>query len=139
ARIVARLKQFLTRILDFLRNLAQRVGNVKTAFQRSMANKQISHAVAVEMRKAKLPGSDSPMVKIWGKNGMLGERMQDGFGKSMVGAVTDATASQLGVGKGTNAGIDKPIRNYGAGQKAADYDDTGSDQSKQQTEGDLDI
>ncbi|GAA3458717.1 hypothetical protein ACFFSW_07665 [Saccharothrix longispora] len=139
ARIVARLKQFLTKILDFLRNLAQRVGNVKTAFQRSMANKQISHAVAIEMRKAKLPGSDSPMVKIWGKNGMLGERMQDGFGKSMVGAVTDATASQLGVGKGTNAGIDKPIRNYGAGQKAADYDDTGSDQSKQQTEGDLDI
>ncbi|ACU36998.1 hypothetical protein [Actinosynnema mirum] len=139
ARIVAKLKQFLTRILAFLRNLAQRAGNVKTAFQRSMATKQISHAVAVEMRKAGLPGSNSPMTKLWGENGMLGERVRDGFGKSVVGSATDAAASQLGIGKGVNAGVDKPLRNYGAGQKAAAYDDTGTDQSKQRIEGYLDI
>ncbi|GAB2997641.1 hypothetical protein [Saccharothrix stipae] len=139
ARIVAKLKQFLTKILDFLRNLAKRVGNVKTAFRRSMANKQISHAAAQAMRDAKLPGSNSPIVKLWGDKGMLGSRMQDGFGKSMGTAAIDAARSQLGVGGGANAGVDKPIRNYGAGQKAADYDETGADQSKQQTEGYLDI
>ncbi|MFD7656489.1 hypothetical protein ACFV4N_21170 [Actinosynnema sp. NPDC059797] len=139
ARIVARLKQFLGRILDFLRNLAARVGNVKAAFQRSMANKQISHALAVEMRKEKLPGSNSPMVKIWDKDGMLGERMQNGFAGSVKKAAFDAARSQLGVGTGPNAGVDKPLRNIGSGQKAAEYDNTGSDQSKQETEGYLDI
>ncbi|GGP68467.1 hypothetical protein [Saccharothrix coeruleofusca] len=139
ARIVAKLKDFLSRILDFLRNLSSRVGNVRAAFQRSMANKQVRHATAVDMQAKKLSGSNSPMVKLWGENGMLGERMQDGFGRSMGTAFTDAVVSQLGAGKRDNAGIDKPLRNYGAGQKAADYDDTGADQPKQETEGYLDI
>ncbi|MEU4739162.1 hypothetical protein AB0G02_01700 [Actinosynnema sp. NPDC023658] len=139
ARIVARLKQFLTRILDFLRNLAKRVGNVKTAFQRSMANKQISNAVARGMRENKLPGSNSPVVRIWGEGGMLGQRVQDGVGGSLGTAALDAAKAQLGIGKGANAGVDKPIRNFGAGQKAAGYDDTGADQPQQQTEEYLDI
>ncbi|MEV0676360.1 hypothetical protein AB0I60_07520 [Actinosynnema sp. NPDC050436] len=139
ARIVAKLKQFLTKVLDFLRNLAKRVGNVKTAFQRSMANKQISHAVAKGMRENNLPGSNSPVVKLWGEKGMLGSRVQDGFGRSMGTAAVDAGRAQLGLGGGANAGIDKPLRNFGSGQKAAGYDDTGADQSKQETEGYLDI
>ncbi|MFD0201261.1 MULTISPECIES: hypothetical protein [Saccharothrix] len=136
ARIVARLKQFLTKILDFLRNLAKRVGNVKTAFQRSMANK---HAGSLAADALKAGGDKSPLVKLWSKDGMLGQRLQDGFGKSMGGAVTDAAASQLGVGTGANAGIDKPLRNQAAQQKADQYAETGEDQSKQQTTGYLDI
>jgi hypothetical protein len=133
ARIVARLKQFLTKILDFLRDLAKRVGNVKTAFQRSMAGKQAKSLVATAKDKK------SPLDKLWDKEGMLGQRLQSGLGGSMKTAAGDALKSQLGIGKGTNAGVDKPLRNVGSGQKAADYDDTGTDRSKQRTEGYLDI
>ncbi|MBW4719662.1 hypothetical protein [Saccharothrix obliqua] len=136
ARIVAKLKQFLTRILDFLRNLAKRVGNVKTAFQRSMANKHAGSVVADVLKET---GDKSPLVKLWSKEGMLGERLQNGFGSMLGKAAVDAGRSQLGVGTGANAGIDKPLRNIGSGQKAADYDGTGTDRSKQETEGYLDI
>ncbi|ONI82232.1 hypothetical protein ALI22I_39555 [Saccharothrix sp. ALI-22-I] len=139
ARIVAKLRQFLTKILDFLRNLSKRVGNVKTAFQRSMANKQVNSVAADALKASGLPGSKSPLVKLWSKDGMIGERVQQGFGKSMWGATTDAAASQLGVGTGANAGIDKPLRNQAAQEKADEYAGTGQDQSKQQTEGYLDI
>lgn len=133
ARIVARLKQFLTKILDFLRNLAKRAGNVKTAFQRSMANKRAKSFEANGI-------TDKSMLdKLWAKDGMLGQRLQTGFGKSMKTALSDATASQLGIGTGANAGVDKPLRNEAARQKADQYDGTGTDQSKQQTEGYLDI
>jgi hypothetical protein len=136
ARIVARLKQFLGKILDFLRSLAGRLKNVRTAFQRSMANK---HAGSLAADVLKGAGDKSPLVKLWAKEGMLGSRLQDGLGKSLGTAALDAAKSQLGVGTGANAGIDKPIRNFGAGQKAGEYDDTGTDQSKERTEGYLDI
>ncbi|NUT50638.1 MAG: hypothetical protein HOV94_25515 [Saccharothrix sp.] len=136
ARIVAKLKQFLTKILDFLRGLAKRVGNVKTAFQRSMANKQVN-SVAADLSKSL--GDKSALTKLWAKGGMIGDRVQGGFGKAMTTAVGDAAKSQLGIGTGANAGIDKPLRNVGAGQKAADYGGAGADQSKQETEGYLDI
>ncbi|GAA3845136.1 hypothetical protein GCM10022243_09280 [Saccharothrix violaceirubra] len=139
ARIVARLKQFLAKILDFLRGLAGRIGNVKAAFQRSMANKQISHVVAAGIQDGKKPGHRSPIVQVWGERGVLGERVRDGFGRSVAGSAFDAAQAQLGIGTGTNAGIDKPIRNFGSGQKAAAYDDTGTDQYKEKTEGHLDI
>ncbi|MFJ6670596.1 hypothetical protein ACIQMJ_05750 [Actinosynnema sp. NPDC091369] len=133
ARIVARLKQFLTKILDFLRNLAKRVGNVKTAFQRSMAAKHAKNVTA----QAK---ADKSMVdKLWADKGMVGSRLHDGFSKSMWTATKDAAASQLGIGTGANAGIDKPLRNQASQQKADEYAATGEDQSKQRTEGYLDI
>jgi hypothetical protein len=136
ARIVAKLKQFLAKILGFLRNLSKRAGNVKAAFQRSMASKQVNSGFA---NISKELGDKSPLTKLWAENGMIGSRVQDGFGRSMGTAATDAARAQLGVGGKANAGVDKPIRNYGAGQKAADYNGTGEDQSKQQTEGYLDI
>lgn len=135
ARIVARLKQFLGKIMDFLRNLAKRVGNVRQAFQRSMANKQVNSGFA---DIAKDLGDKSPLVKLWSKDGMLG-RVQTGVGQGMKTAAGDAVKAQLGIGKGANAGIDKPIRNVGAYQKANEYDNTGTDHSKQRIEGDLDI
>jgi hypothetical protein len=133
ARIVAKLKQFLTKVLDFLRGLSKRVGNVKTAFQKSMAAKHTKSLDADDVT------NKSMVDKLWSKNGMVGERLQDGFGKSVWGATTDAAASQLGIGTGTNAGIDKPLRNQAAQEKADEYAATGEDQSKQQTKGYLDI
>lgn len=136
ARIVAKLKDFLAKIMNFLRNLAKRCGNVRQAFQRSMANKQVnSHFADI----AKDLGNKSPVVKLWSKDGMVGERLQSGFGKSMGKAAVDAGKGQLGIGTGANAGIDKPIRNVGAYQKGEEYDNTGTDHSKQRIEGYLDI
>ena len=136
SRIIAKLRQFLDRIMAFLRSLSARVGNARTAFQRSMANKQVGSAFADGARSL---GDKLPLTKLWSKEGMLGSRLQDGFGKSMLKTTRDTALSELGLGKGQNAGIDKPLRNISAGQKAGEYDDTGTDQSKQRIEGHLDI
>ncbi len=84
-------------------------------------------------------GDKSPLTKLWSKDGMLGERLQKGFGSSLGTAMSDTAVSQLGLGKSTNAGVDKPLRNVGNYQKAGEYDDTGTDQSLQDTKDDLDI
>ncbi|MBB5806676.1 uncharacterized membrane protein YtjA (UPF0391 family) [Saccharothrix ecbatanensis] len=133
ARIVAKLKQFLTKILDFLRSLSKRAGNVRAGFQRSMASKQ-ARSVTADGVKDK-----SMLDKLWSKDGMLGERLQTGFGKSLLDAAGGAAAAQVGLGTGANAGVDKKLRNDAAKQKADAYADTGEDQSKQQTENLLDI
>lgn len=63
-----------------------------------------------------------------------------GLNQAVTTAAGDAAKAQLGIGKGANAGIDKPIRNIGSYQKSDEYDKTGSsDTSKQRIEGDLDI
>ncbi|MEU7481301.1 hypothetical protein AB0A63_35365 [Lentzea sp. NPDC042327] len=147
ARIIARLRQFLDKIMAFLRNLVGRIKNVRTAFQKSMADKRANSALAdltKEISKKDpergFPGTPVPAdVKLWSKEGMRGERLQNGFVGSMGKAAVDAVKGQLGVGTGTNAGIDKPLRNIGSYQKSNEYDDTGKDHQKQRIEGYLDI
>ena len=131
-----------------MRNLAGRVKNVRTAFQKSMADKKTNSVLAdltKEISKKDpergFPGVPvSPSVKLWGGDkGMIGERVQSGFPKAVGKAALDAVRSQLGVGTGANAGVDKPIRNVGSYLKADEYDDTGKDHQKQRIEGDLDL
>ncbi|EID53876.1 hypothetical protein [Saccharomonospora xinjiangensis] len=135
SQVIAKLRTLLDKFLAFLRNLASRLGNVRTAFQRSMVQKRVA-GVFADMN---LDSKKSPLTKLWGTDGMLGERLQGGFGKSMFTALSDTAVSQLGLGTRTNAGIDKPLRNAGNYQKAGEYDDTGTDQSLQETRNDLEI
>ncbi|HEX7302352.1 hypothetical protein [Lentzea sp.] len=147
ARIIARLRQFLDKIMAFLRNLAGRVGNVRTAFQKSMADKKVNSAFADLTKQISkkdpengLPGVRVPMdVKLWGDKGMIGERVQSGFPKAVGKAAVDAVRGQFGVGTGANAGVDKPLRNIGSYRKSTEYDDIGKDQQKHRIEGDLDL
>jgi hypothetical protein len=136
SRIIAKLREFLSKIMAFLRSLSIRVGNVRTAFQRSMVNKQVNSVFA---DASKSLGDKSPLTRVWSKEGMLGSRLQDGFGKSTWNVTRDTAVSEVGLGKGQNAGIDKPLRNISGGQKAGEYAGTGTDQPQQQTEGYLDI
>ncbi|MFC4001575.1 hypothetical protein ACFS2C_00560 [Prauserella oleivorans] len=136
ARIIAKLRQFLGKIMAFLRNIGSRLGNVRTAFQRSMAYKQLNSAAA---DFSKSLGDKSPLTKLWSKEGMLGSRVQQGFGRSMGTALSDAGKSQLGIGTGANSGIDKPLRNQANAEKAGEYGNTGTDQSVDDTKSDLDI
>lgn len=147
ARIIAKLRQFLDKIMAFLRNLMGRIKNVRTAFKNSMTDKRNTSALA-DFTKAiskkdperGFPGVPVPAAaKVWSKEGMLGERVQKGFVGSVGKAAVDAVKGQLGVGTGTNAGIDKPLRNIGNYQKSNEYDDTGTDHQKQRIEGNLDI
>ncbi|WP_439662796.1 WXG100 family type VII secretion target [Lentzea sp. HUAS TT2] len=133
SRIVARLRQLLSKIMEFLRNLGSRFKNVGTAFKRSMANKQVGSVVADGLKAG---GDKSWGVKLWSKDGMIGERVQHGFTKSMGGALVDEAKAQLFK--------DKAIRNGAAVQKANDHDGIGGDyegtaQQKQRIEGYLDI
>ena len=137
SRIIAKLREFLDRILAFLRNLASRVGNVRTAFQRAMINKRVGNIFADAAKKDF--GDKSPLTKLWSNEGLLGGRLNDGLGKSLLNTARDTAVSELGLGKGQNAGIDKPLRNVSGGMKAGEVDDVGEDQSKDETEGYLDI
>jgi hypothetical protein len=136
SRTIAKLRQLLDKFMGFLRNLRTRLGNVRTSFQRSMVNKQVNSHFADMSTEL---GDTSAMTKLWSKDGMLGGRLQDGFGRSMLNTTRDTAVSEVGIGTGQNAGIDKPLRNYSNAQKAGEYDETGADQSKEQTEGYLDI
>lgn len=136
SQVVTKLRTLLDKFLAFLRSLAGRLGNVRTAFQRSMVRKEVGSLFA---SMSKDLGDKSPLTKLWAEKGMLGSRLQPGFGGSMKTAMRDTAVSQLGLGTGANAGVDKPLRNVGNYQKAEEYDDTGTDQSLQDTKDDLDI
>lgn len=136
SRIIAKLREFLSKIMEFLRSLGTRLGNVRTAFQRSMTNKQVGSLFA---DASKSLGDKSPLTKLWSKEGMLGSRLQDGFGTSVLNTTRDTAVSEVGLGTGANAGIDKPLRNIGNAQKADEAGSTGNDQTKEETERDLDI
>lgn len=148
ARIVAKLRQFLDKIVAFLRNLGGRFKNVGTAIKKSMADKKTNVAFAdltKEISKKDpergLPGVPVPAVaKLWSSDkGMIGQRVEGGFMKAVGTAAIDAVRSQFGVGAGANAGVDKPVRNFGNYLKSDEYDDTGADRPKDRIEGDLDL
>jgi hypothetical protein len=128
SRIVARLRQLLAKIMEFLRNLGSRFKNVGTAFKRSMQNKQVGSVVADGLKEM---GDKSAMVKLWSKGGMIGERVQKGFVKSMGTTLADEAIAQVAKDKG--------IRNAAAVQKSNEYGETGTDHQKQRIEGYLDL
>ena len=128
ARLVARLRQLLAKIMDFLRKLAGRFKNVGTAFKRSMENKQAGSVVADGLKAS---GDKSWGVKLWSKDGMIGERVQKGFIHQMGMTVVDEAKAQVFQDKG--------IRNAAAVQKANEYGEFGSEPNKQRIEGHLDI
>ncbi|MDX8051368.1 hypothetical protein SK571_18420 [Lentzea sp. BCCO 10_0798] len=136
SRIVAKLRQFLQKIMEFLRKLGSRLKNVRTAFQKSMADKKVaSHAADVQLQGlSKLQKlKANPLTRLNSKDGMIGERVQQGFGKSMVDAAGNEALAQV------NPTHEKGLRNQGMTDKANSYDETGSDHSKQRIEGYLDI
>ncbi|GAB3504842.1 hypothetical protein [Amycolatopsis cihanbeyliensis] len=140
SRTIAKLRKLLDDIMAFLRSLRTRMGNVRTAFKQAMDTKRMQRGLA-DLELQGVGGSPlaKPVQKLYGSDGMIGGRVQDGFGRSMVNQVGDTAAAQVGAGTGTNAGVDKAARNYSNLQKGEEYDETGADQSKEETEGYLDI
>lgn len=135
-RTIAKLRKLLDDIMAFLRSLRTRMGNLRTGFRKAMdetrqASTRADDAIAL--------GNKSALNKFYSKDGMIGERAQTGFGGMMRNSLQDTAAAQVGAGTGANAGVDKPLRNISNTQKADEYDDTGTDYSKEETEGYLDI
>ncbi|MFF5986297.1 hypothetical protein [Prauserella flavalba] len=140
AQTVAKLRRLLDKIMDFLRSLRSRIGNLKTGFKQAMDNKLArSQAADTALAGAGKNPFKQSVDRMWGKDGMLGERLQGGFGKSMGGVFSDTAAAQVGAGTGANAGIDKAARNQGALQAADEADQIGTDYTKGETQGYLDI
>lgn len=135
-RMIAKLRKLFDSVLAFLRRLRTRMGNLRNGFKQAMDNKQLQRGLA-DMELA--GGSKSPLAKLAGSDGMVGSRVQDGFGKSMLGAAEDTAVAQVGLGQGANAGPEKAARNIGNTQKAGEYDETGEDLTNGQTEGYLDL
>lgn len=136
SRIVAKLRQFLQKIMQFLKNLGARLKNVRTAFQKSMADKKVaSHAADAQLaglsKLQKLKAN--PLTRLNSKDGMVGERVQQGFWRSMGPAAGNEALAQV------NPTHEKGLRNQGMVDKADGYDGTGEDYSKQRIQGYLDL
>ncbi|ANZ36755.1 hypothetical protein BBK82_12435 [Lentzea guizhouensis] len=135
SRIVAKLRGFLTKIMQFLRSLVGRTKNVGTAFKKAMADKKAGVSVA---DKAVSQLSRRDLHRGWvdkmnSSKGIVGERMNQGFWRSMGEAVGIEAAAQF---DGRN---EKGLRNTSLQQQAAEARETGTDYSKQQIKGYLDI
>jgi phage-related protein len=135
SRIVARLKAFLGKILQFLRNLVTRTKNLGAGMKKAMADKKAN--VAEADRRRALP-ENKGLLKSWadkkdGSRGIVGERMNQGFWKSMGEAVGLEAAAQV------DPQNEKGLRNQSLREQAAAARETGTDYSKHQIKGYLDI
>ncbi|RDI20859.1 hypothetical protein [Lentzea flaviverrucosa] len=135
SRIIARLKAFLGKILQFLRNLLTRTKNLGAGMKKAMADKR-ANVVDADRRRA-LP-ENKGLFKGWvdkkdGSQGIVGERMNQGFWRSMGEAVGIEAAAQV---DGRN---EKGLRNETLRQQSAEAGETGTDYSKHQIKGYLDI
>ncbi len=136
SRIVAKLRGLLTKIMDFLRNLAAKAKNLGAGFKKAMADKKVRSQEATDslvgmsdLQKAKV----NWVTRLNSHDGVVGERMKNGFTKSMTEAVGNEALAQV------NPYHEKGLRNTSIGQKADEYSQTGTDHSKQRIEGYLDI
>ncbi|NIJ14231.1 hypothetical protein FHU38_004575 [Saccharomonospora amisosensis] len=136
SQAIAKLRRLFDKVMDFLRGLRTRMGNLRTGFKQAMDYKKLDSALADMALEA---GSKSPIVKLMSGDGLVGERVQAGFARSVGKNVMDTAVAQVGLGTGANAGPEKSARNIGNAQKAGEYDETGADQSRSETEGYLDI
>ena len=136
SRIVAKLRQLLTKIMDFLRNLATKAKNLGTGFKKAMADKKVRSQEATDALTGKKNWEkfrSNPLTRMDSHDGIVGERMKQGFGKSMLDAVGNEVLAQA------NIGHEKGARNQSLQQQAAESRETGTDHSKQRIEGYLDL
>ncbi|SMD22896.1 WXG100 family type VII secretion target [Lentzea albidocapillata] len=136
SRIVAKLRQLLTKIMDFLRNLASKAKNLGTGFKKAMADKKVRSQEATDALHGKTKWEtfrSNPVTRMNSHDGIVGERMKQGFGKSMLDAVGNEALAQV------NFAHEKGARNQSLQQQAAESRETGTDHSKQRIEGYLDI
>lgn len=136
SRIVAKLRGLLTKIMDFLRNLATKAKNLGTGFKKAMADKKVRSQEATDALAGKSRWDlfrSNPVDRMNSHDGIVGERMKNGFGKSMLDAMGNEALAQV------NPYHEKGLRNTSIQEKAAEARDTGTDHSKQRIEGFLDI
>ncbi|SEP82558.1 WXG100 family type VII secretion target [Lentzea albida] len=136
SRIVAKLRQLLTKIMDFLRNLAAKAKNLGTGFRKAMADKKVRSQEATDALKGMNNWQkfrSNPVTRLNSHDGMVGERMHNGFGRSMGEAIRNEALAQ------GNPLHEKGARNQSLWQQGAESRDTGTDHSKQRIEGFLDI
>lgn len=135
SRIVARLKGFLSKILQFLRNLVTRTRNLGAGMKKALADKKANVAVADARRS--LPENQG-LLKSWvdkkdGSKGIVGERMNQGFWRSTGEAVGLEASAQV------DPQNEKGLRNESLREQAGAARGTGTDHSKHQIKGYLDI
>ncbi|MFS8099835.1 WXG100 family type VII secretion target [Lentzea alba] len=136
SRIIAKLKQLLTKIMDFLRNLASKAKNLGSGFKKAMADKKVRSQEATDKLKDMSKWDrfkSNPVDRMNSHDGIVGERMQQGFWKSMGDAVGNEALAQV------NGAHEKGARNQALREKAAESGATGTDHGKQRIEGFLDI
>ncbi|KJK42446.1 hypothetical protein UK23_37215 [Lentzea aerocolonigenes] len=136
SRIVAKLRQLLTRIMDFLRRLASKAKSLGTGFKKAMADKKVTSQQATDALVGKNKWEmfkSNPVTRMNSHDGIVGERVHQGFGKSMLDAVGNEALAQV------NGVHEKGARNQSLREQATASRETGTDHSKQRIEGFLDI
>ena len=133
-RQVSKLQQLLNKIREILANLKSWMGSLLTNFSRVMDTKKMQSSLAkldVEL------ANDTRRTATLGQrlynagDGMVGERVSQGFGESIKGTLKEAGQDQFGKDK-----ITEQLDNLG---KADEYGSTGEDQTTAETKEKLDF
>ncbi|GAA1244021.1 hypothetical protein GCM10009676_32160 [Prauserella halophila] len=133
SRMVQKLQDVLTKIMDFVRRMRTRMGNLNQGVRQAMDHRKMRSGLA---DLAVQDGNATLNEKLLSGNGLVGERLQQGLGKSLWDAGKGSLQDQ--VGKGQN-GKGKLYGNIGKVTGAAEGEGIGEDQSKSETEDHLDI
>ncbi|GHF87587.1 hypothetical protein FHX82_000854 [Amycolatopsis bartoniae] len=133
-RMVNKLRQLLDRIREMLANLKSFMGNLRTNFQRVMDTKKMSSSLAhLEVDSAKAAGrTASRTARLYDSaEGMVGSRVSEGLGKSVLKKVGETAKDQVKLSKVPDY-FDKV-------SKTVEYGDTGDEASTEDTEKKLDF
>ena len=143
AQQVGKLRRILDAVMELLNTLRRLVGKVQTKIARSMPETRVRvDQVSDTIRTAERKGTDPNLSagdKMYGPDGVVGQRANRGFVGSMGDVAAQTGIAQVGYGNVAGSGPDKALRNVGGVQAAAESAEIGSEQSLQDTEDDLNI
>ncbi|HEV7975060.1 hypothetical protein [Amycolatopsis sp.] len=154
---VSKLQKLLDKIQEFLANLKKWFTDLSTNFKTIMDTKALQSGLA--KLEISAGGKTSWATRLQGaETGMVGQRVYNGVGESFLTAGKKAAWDTVGLGKAadgqgnwetpatgakqtqTGIGVGTKAAGYGTGfAKAAGYDNTGVDQSTDETSEDLDF
>ncbi|HVW44739.1 MAG TPA: WXG100 family type VII secretion target [Amycolatopsis sp.] len=127
-RQVGKLQQLLNKIREVLQNLKSWMGNLRTNFSRVMDTKKMNAGLAkLEVESAKEAGHTASLSsRLYNaEDGMVGERVSEGFGKSVAKNAEETYQDQVKMSKAPEY--------FDNVSKAVEYGDSGEDSSPEET------
>ncbi|WP_158881314.1 hypothetical protein [Amycolatopsis anabasis] len=156
---VSKLQKLLNKIQELLAKMKDFLKRAGAAIKKVNQERKLGAALHSDLRNSVKGAKVSPSTKLWSNQGAVGKRMLSGykmnedgtaitggdgglvggFAKSMYEAGKGSVKGQVGIGPGGKPAPAKPMGHVNNANKAGQYGEVGEDQSKEQTEEQLDF